>query len=87
MRVTRPISVEEWFLIYPLWLILAGCTYCSLASSSGFLYVTASLCFLLAILAPLFLFYMPLVVGGPMSLNMTTVGLILRRVTREAKSL
>ena len=43
-----------------------------------------SLCFVLALLAPFVPFYMPLVVGSLMSLNMTTHGLILRRVAREA---
>jgi hypothetical protein len=40
--------------------------------------------FLLAALAPLVAFYTPLVVGTLMSLDMATVGLLLRRVAREA---
>jgi hypothetical protein len=50
------------------------------------LYLNGSLCFLLAVLAPLVPLYMPLVVGSLMSVNMTTLGLVLRRVAREAGS-
>jgi hypothetical protein len=68
----------------PLWLILVGCTFFSLAASTGILSITGSLCFLLAVLAPFISFYMPLVVGLLMSVNMTTLGVVLRRVAREA---
>jgi hypothetical protein len=82
----HPSTPEEWFVIYALWLIAGGCTYFSLAANSGILYVTGSLCFLLAVLAPFVPFYMPLVVGSLITLNMTTLGLLLRRVAREAAS-
>jgi hypothetical protein len=65
---------------------MVGCTFFSLAAHAGFLYVTGSLCFLLAVLVPFVPFYMPLVAGSLMSLNMTTFGLFLRRVAREAAS-
>jgi hypothetical protein len=84
-RLTHPTTPEEWFIVYVFWPILVGCTFCSLAATTGVLYVTAGLCFLLALLAPFMLYYMPLVVGVLMSLNMTTLGLILRRVAREAR--
>jgi hypothetical protein len=86
LRMTHPATPEEWFVIYALWLILAGCTYFSLAADAGILYVTGSLCFLLAVLAPFVPLYMPLVLGSLMSLNMTAIGLGLRRVAREATS-
>jgi hypothetical protein len=82
--MTRPTTPEEWFVVYALWLIAGGCTYFSLAANSGILYVTGSLCFLLAVLAPFVPFYMPLVVGSLISLNMMTLGLLLRHLAREA---
>jgi serine/threonine-protein kinase len=84
LRMMHPTTPEEWFVIYALWLILLGCTFFSLATNAGILYVNGSLCFLLAVLAPFVPFYMPLVLGLLMSLNMTTLGLVLRRVAREA---
>jgi hypothetical protein len=80
---TRP---EEWFVIYAIWLIGMGCTFFSFAAHAGFLYFNGCLCFLLAAMAPLFPFYMPLIVGALMSLNMMTLGFVLRRVAREAAS-
>jgi hypothetical protein len=77
---------KEWFVIYPLWLIVFGCTALSLAPNAGIFYLNGGLCFLLAVLAPFVPFYMPLVVGALMSLNFTTIGLVLRRVAREAAS-
>jgi serine/threonine protein kinase len=86
LRMVHPATPEEWFVIYALWLIVMGCTAFSLAAGAGILYVTGSLCFLLAVLAPFIPFYMPLVVGALMSLNLMTLGLLLRRVAREATS-
>jgi hypothetical protein len=86
LRVTHPTTPEEWFVIYPLWLIVAGCTFFSQAANAGFLYVNGILCFLLAVLAPLVLFYMPLIGGVLLWVNLTTLGLLLRRVAREAKA-
>jgi len=83
-RMMHPATPEEWFVIYAIWLIGMGYTFISVAANAGFFYVNGSLCFLLAVLAPLVSFYMPLVVGSLMSLNMATLGLILRRVAREA---
>jgi hypothetical protein len=85
-RMMYPTTPEEWFVIYALWLILAGCTFFSLAANAGILYVSGSLCFLLAVLAPFVAFYMPLVGGSLISLNMTIYGLLLRRVAQEATS-
>jgi serine/threonine protein kinase len=86
LSMTHPTTPEEWFVIYPLWLIGVGSTFFTSAANAGVLYVTGSLCFLLVVLAPFIPFYMPLVAGSIMSLNMTTVGLLLRRVAREATS-
>jgi hypothetical protein len=86
LRMMHPTTPEEWFVIYALWLIEVGITFFSFASNAGFLYVTASLCFLLALLVPFVAFYVPLIVGTLMSLNMTTFGLVLRRVGQEARS-
>jgi hypothetical protein len=86
LRMMHPATPEEWFVIYALWLIAGGCTYFSHAAHLGILYVTASVCFLLAVLAPFVPFYMPLVMGSLISLNMTMLGLLLRRVAREAAS-
>jgi hypothetical protein len=85
-RMTHPTTPEEWFMIYALWFIVVGCTSFSLAANAGILYLTGSLCFLLAVLAPLVPFYLPLIGGSLMSLNLTTLGLVLRRAAREAAS-
>jgi hypothetical protein len=85
-RMVHPVTPEEWFVIYALWLVLVGCTFFSLAANAGFLYVTASLCFLLAVLVPFVPFYTPLIVGSLISINMTTFGVFLRRVAREASA-
>jgi tRNA A-37 threonylcarbamoyl transferase component Bud32 len=84
LSMTHPTTPEEWFVIYPLWLIGVGSTFFTSGANAGFLYVTGSLCFLLVVLAPFIPFYLPLVAGSVMTLNMTTVGLLLRRVAREA---
>jgi hypothetical protein len=84
LRMVRPTTPEQWFVFYALSLIVVGCTFFTLAASTGFLYINGCLCFLLALLAPFIPLYMPLVVGFIMSLNMTTLGLLLRRVAREA---
>jgi hypothetical protein len=86
LRMVHATTPEEWFVIYALWLILVGCTFFSFATNAGFLYLTASLCFLLAVLVPFVSFYMPLVTGSLISLNLTTIGFALRRLAREAKS-
>ena len=86
MRMTHPTTPEEWFVVYPLWLIVAGCAFFSLAGEVGIMYVSGSLCFLIVVLAPLVPFYMPLVGGAVMSVNVTILGLVLRRVAREAAS-
>jgi hypothetical protein len=84
--VADPTTPEQWFVIYALWLILVGCTFFSLAAHAGFLYVTGSLCFLLAALAPFVPVYMPLVVGALLSLNLTIFGLFFRHLARQATS-
>jgi hypothetical protein len=83
-RMTHPTTPEEWFTFYALSLIVVGCTFFSVAAATGVLYVNGCLCFLLAVLAPFFSLYMPLIVGSIMSLNMATLGLVLRRVARQA---
>jgi hypothetical protein len=81
-RMIHPATPEEWFVIYALWLVLAGCTFFSLAPNAGILYVTGGLCFLVALLAPLVAFYLPIILGALISLNMVTLGFLLRRVAR-----
>jgi hypothetical protein len=84
--MTHPVTLEEWFVICAIWLVGMGCTFFSFAANAGILYVTGSLCFLLAVIAPFVPFCMPLIVGSLMSLNMATLGFVLRRVAREAAS-
>jgi hypothetical protein len=62
-----------------------GGTFFSYAANASILYLTGGLCSLLAVLAPLIPFYLPLVIGSLMSLNLATLGLFLRRVAREAR--
>jgi eukaryotic-like serine/threonine-protein kinase len=84
LRMMQPTTTEEWFVIYALWLIVVGCSFLSLAANAGIFYLTGCLCFLLALLVPFIPFYVPLIAGSLMSLNMTTIGLLLRRVAQEA---
>jgi serine/threonine protein kinase len=86
LRMMHPATPEEWFVIYALWLIQGGCTYFAHAANAGMFYLTAGVFFLLAVLAPFVPFYMPLVLGAIISLNMASIGLLLRRVAREAAS-
>lgn len=82
--MVKPQTLEQWFVIYSLWLTQVGGTFFTFAASAGFLYVTGSVCFLLAITIPLFPGYAPLLVGLLMSTNMMTHGLFLRRLAKEA---
>jgi serine/threonine protein kinase len=82
----HPTTPEEWSVIYALWLILAGCSFFSLAGNAGIFYVIGSLCFLLSVIVPFVPFYMPLIVGSLVSLNITILWLLWRRVAREAAS-
>jgi hypothetical protein len=84
--MVHPATAEQWFVIYAIWPIGMGGTFFSFGASAGILYLNGGRCFFLAVLAPLIAFYMPLVVGSLMSLNLTTLGLLLRRVAREAAS-
>jgi hypothetical protein len=86
LRMTHPATLEEWFVIYAIWLTGMGYTFFWAAANAGILYISGSLCFLLAIVAPLVPFYMPLLVGALMSLNIVMLGLLFRRVAREATS-
>jgi hypothetical protein len=84
--MVHPATPEQWFVIYAIWLIGMGGTFFSFGANAGILYFNGGLCYLLAALAPLVPYYMPLIVGSLMSLNMATLGLLLRRVAREAAS-
>ena len=84
--MVHPATAEQWFVIYAIWLIGMGGTFFSFGANAGILYLNGGLCFLLAVLAPFIPLYVPLVVGSLMSLNMATLGLLLRRVAREAAS-
>ena len=86
LRAMHPVAPEDWFVIYAFWLIGVGSTFFSLAANAGMLYIISAICFLLAFIEPLVPYYMPLIVGLFMSLNMTTHGLLMRRVAREAAS-
>ena len=86
LRAMHPVAPEDWFVIYAFWLIGVGSTFFSLAANAGMLYIISGICFLLAFIEPLVPYYMPLIVGLFMSLNMTTHGLLMRRVAREAAS-
>jgi serine/threonine protein kinase len=84
VRMVRPHTTEEWFVIYSLWLVQVGGTFFTFAASAGFLYITACVCFLMALLVPWLPLYTPLLVGLLMSVNMMTQGLLLRRLAKEA---
>jgi hypothetical protein len=69
LRMLHPTTPEEWFVTYALWLIDEGICFSSFAANASFLYVTGSLCFLQAFIAPLVSFYMPNVAGSLMTLK------------------
>ena len=81
--MVHPGTAEQWFVIYAIWLIGMGGTFFSFGANAGILYLNGGLCFLLAVLAPFIPFYIALIMGSLMSLNMATLGLLLRRVARE----
>jgi hypothetical protein len=83
-RMTHPAEPEEWFVIYALWFIGVGSTFFSLGAGAGILYLNGCLCYLLALIAPLVPLWLPMISGALITLNMTTFGLLLRRVAREA---
>jgi serine/threonine-protein kinase len=82
----HPRTPEEWFVVYPLWLIVTGCTYFSLGTNAGLMYIIGGLCFLTALLSLLVPFYMPIILGAQMSVNLTILGLRLRWLAKTAKS-
>jgi hypothetical protein len=84
VRMIEPTTIEEWFLIYALWLIQVSGTFFALGASAGHMYLTAGFCLGLALIIPWIPAYAPLVVGCLMSLNMTMQGLFLRRLAKEA---
>lgn len=84
IRMVHPKTVEEWFLIYALWLTQVGGTFFTFGASAGFLYVTGAVCFLLALIVPWMPEYIPLVVGLMMTTNMMSQGLFLRHLARQA---
>jgi serine/threonine protein kinase len=84
VRMIEPASLDQWFVIYALWMGLAGCTFVSLAASAGMFYITGGLCFALALITPWVPYWMPLIVGFLMSANMATEWRLLRRLAREA---
>jgi hypothetical protein len=84
IMMVKPETIEQWFVIYALWLTQVGGTFYTIAASAGFLYVTGTACFLLALLIPWIPEYAPLLVGLLMSTNMATHGVFLRRLAKEA---
>jgi serine/threonine protein kinase len=84
VRMVHPTTMKEWFLIYALWLLQAGGTFFDSAAYAGLFYVTGCGCFALALLVPWIPLYTPLIVGCLMTANMTTLGLLLRRLARES---
>ena len=85
-RMQYPTRPEEWFVLYGLWPIVIGCAFISLGAYAGIFYFTGSLYFMASVIAPWIPFYMPLVVGTLEALNLTTLGLVLRRMAHEASA-
>lgn len=82
--LVKPQTIEQWFVVYPIWLTQVGGTFFTFAASAGFLYVTGSACFILAVILVFIPEYAPLLVGFLMSANMASHGLFLRRLAKEA---
>jgi hypothetical protein len=80
----KPQTIEQWFLVYALWMTHVGSTFFALAANAGIFYVTAGACFLLAAVVVWLPDYASVLVGTAMSLNIATQGLFLRRLAKEA---
>jgi tRNA A-37 threonylcarbamoyl transferase component Bud32 len=84
IRMVNPQSMEQWFVIYALWLAQVGGTFYTFAANAGPLFIVGTICFILALVVPWIPFYAPLVAGTLMTLNMTTQGLLLHYLAKEA---
>lgn len=71
-------GVTDWFLVYPVWIILAGMNFFALASAVGFMILPALACFALALPVALAPTWSPLEVGVVMAFNLISQGLFLR---------
>jgi serine/threonine protein kinase len=82
--MVQPTTIEQWFVIYAVWLTLAGCTFVTLAARVGFLYITAGVCFLVALTVPFVPHIAPLLAGALMTANMLSQWALMRRLAKEA---
>jgi hypothetical protein len=83
LRLAAPDRPSDLLFVCPLWAILAGMTFFSLASNAGVLYGIGVLCFVVAMVMTLEPFWAPLEAGLLMTFNLTAEGLFLRRVGGE----
>jgi hypothetical protein len=78
-------GVPNLMIVYPLWMIAAAMTFMSLAAVAGFLSLTATLLFGLALLLTQMLYYAPLVLGSIMSANMLVQGIVFVRTGKRER--
>jgi serine/threonine protein kinase len=77
---------EAWFLVFPLWAILAGQAYLSMGANVGRLYVTGTVCFLLSVLMLLTPRWAALECGLFMSFNLAYQSTMMHRLVRAARA-
>jgi serine/threonine protein kinase len=82
-RLTPPDQPERLFLVFPMWLMLVGVVFSTLAVQAGPLYLIAVLAFSLAVLTTFIPQWAPLIVGALVSFNLLTHSLLLRRLGRD----
>jgi serine/threonine-protein kinase len=72
---------QRLFLVYPVWLLLAGVAWIAFTDLLGVYYLTGAVCFA-AVPAALLPFWAPLVMSLASSLNMLVIGLFMLAVHR-----
>lgn len=73
---------EEAFIIYPIWLVLAGTIFMIVGSQVGALYLTAMMGYTFAILTALFPMISPILVAIVVGVDLVGQGVYLRKYTK-----
>jgi eukaryotic-like serine/threonine-protein kinase len=80
--VTPAAEPQRLFLVYPVWLLLAGLAWTAFTDLLGVYYLTGAISFAAAVPAALLPFWAPLIMSLASSLNMLAIGLFMQAVHR-----